>query len=247
MVRRLAAALLGGAPELPASIVLDEPPILVTLSVQSRARRFTLRLNPSGAGATLTLPPGVPEREVHQFLHRQRGWLSTALGRLPEPVRMREGARLPIGGEMVALTLLDGPRRAPVLDDGVLTLSGQGTAGPRIAAWLKERARARMVPAVHAFAAQLGRAVRGVALKDTRSRWGSCSTTQRINLSWRLAMAPPEVQDYLCAHEAAHLVEMNHSPRYWAVLAGLMPRYDMPRQWLKTEGPALHRYRFDAE
>ncbi|MEM0923636.1 MAG: SprT family zinc-dependent metalloprotease, partial [Pseudomonadota bacterium] len=231
---------------LPDAITLETPPVDVALSINPRARRFTLRLNPPGHGATLTLPPRVPEVEIRQFLARQSGWLAEALSRQPGPVEMGDGASLPVAGEMVRVVIQPGPRRTPVLGEGCLSLSGLSAPGPRIAAWLKERARARMAPMVQFYAERLGREVAGIALKDTRSRWGSCSSAGRINLSWRLAMAPTEVQDYLCAHEAAHLVEMNHSSRYWAVLSNLMPGFERPRRWLRSEGPKLHAYRFES-
>lgn len=227
-------------------IELDTPPIAVHLRVNRRARRFTLRLGEPGQGAILTLPPGVPRSEARMFLLRQSGWLETALSRRPDLVRMEEGAEIPVDGVPLTLRLMDGPRRPPVIDGETLRLSGPHPAGPRIAAWLKTRARDRMVPAVHRYAGMLGRRVSGVSLKDTRTRWGSCSSNARVNLSWRLAMAPPEVQEYLTAHEAAHLVEMNHSERYWAVLARLMPDYQAPRAWLRREGRGLHAYVFDA-
>ncbi|MEO0763396.1 MAG: YgjP-like metallopeptidase domain-containing protein, partial [Pseudomonadota bacterium] len=107
-------------------------------------------------------------------------------------------------------------------------------------------ARERMAPAIERYAAEAGRRCTALSFRDTRSRWGSCSSAGRISLSWRLAMAPPVVQDYVAAHEVAHLVEMNHSPRYWAVLARLMPDYEIHRRWLRREGRALHAYDFSA-
>lgn len=228
-------------------IYLDEPEVAVQLRVSARARRFTLRLGQPGEGAVLTLPAGVPQSEARMFLLRQSDWLRRALDRQPEQVVVADGTALPVDGQPRLIQVTDGPRRAPVLEGDVLRLAGRAPAGKRIAAWLKARARDRMVPRVQAHAATLGREVTAISLKDTRSRWGSCSSTRRISLSWRLAMAPLEVQDYLAAHEAAHLVEMNHSPAYWAVLARLMPGFQAPRQWLKHEGRTLHAYRFENE
>ena len=126
-------------------------------------------------------------------------------------------------------------------------ISGSGPIGPRVAALLKVRARDRLQPAARAYARKLGRRINAISLRDTTSRWGSCSSRGNLSFSWRLAMAPVEVQDYVAAHEAAHLVEMNHSDRYWATLAGIMPEYELHRCWLKREGRGLHAYRFEAE
>ncbi len=224
---------------------LTQPDITVRLRVNARARRFTLRLAEAGEGAVLTLPPGVPETEALSFLERHRGWLAAALAKQQAAIPVQSGSHLPIDGVERLIVAQEGPRRAPLIIDERLVVQGRGAPGPRVAAWLKERTRERIGTLAHHYARELGRELRGVAVKDTRSRWGSCSTAGRINLSWRLAMAPPEIQDYVAAHEAAHLVEMNHSDRYWRVLAGLMPDYAERRGWLRAEGRKLHAYRFD--
>jgi predicted metal-dependent hydrolase len=225
-------------------IELDDPPCRVRLVRNTRARRFTLRLESAGAGAVLTVPPDVPDAESRRFLARHAGWLRSALARQPEEVVVGPGAELPVSGRPVMVELRRGPRRPPVMEDGTLVLHGAGAEGARIAAWLRLRARDALMPAVRGHARRLGRQIGAIALRDTRSRWGSCSSAGTISFSWRLAMAPPEVLDYVAAHEAAHLVEMNHSHRYWAVLAGLVPDYARHRAWLKSEGRRLHAYRF---
>jgi predicted metal-dependent hydrolase len=226
---------------------LDDPEVPVRLRVIPRARRFTLRVEPDGGGAVLTLPPGVPMAEARMFLMRQSDWLTRALARHPGRVAVGAGTLLPVAGREVEVALGTGPRRPPLLADGRLTLSGPGAPGPRIAAWLKLRARDALVPATQRYAGMLGREVRGVSLRDTRSRWGSCTSAGRLAFSWRLAMAPPEVLDYVAAHEAAHLVEMSHAPRFWATVEKLMPDYRPRRAWLKREGRGLHRYGFTGE
>ncbi|MBE0554766.1 MAG: M48 family metallopeptidase, partial [Rhodobacteraceae bacterium] len=95
------------------------------------------------------------------------------------------------------------------------------------------------------YAGLLGRRVTGITLRDTRSRWGSCTAAGRLMFSWRLIMAPPAVLDYVAAHEAAHLVEMNHSPAYWAVVGRIFPGWQAQRGWLRRHGPGLHALRFD--
>ena len=237
---------------------LDDPDISVRLRVTARARRFTLRLDaqgdgPDGCGAVLTLPPGVPMAEARMFLMRQSGWLARALARHPGRVVVGDGTRLPVAGEEVEIAVVDGPpgepRCAPRLEDGRLILSGSGAPGfqpgPRVAAFLKSRARDALVPAAERYAGMLGRRAAAVSLRDTRSRWGSCSAQGRLSFSWRLAMAPPEVLDYVAGHEAAHLVEMNHGPRYWEAVEKIMPDYRRHRAWLKREGRKLHGFRFE--
>jgi predicted metal-dependent hydrolase len=226
------------------SIDLDDPPCRVRLVRSARARRFTLRLETCGAGAILTVPPGVPAAESRRFLARHAAWLRAALARQPAATIVGAGTSLPVAGRLVAVVAHPGPRRPPVLRDGALILQGAGGEGPRIAAWLKLRARDALLPAARGYARRLGREIAEISLRDTRSRWGSCSSRGALSFSWRLAMAPPAVLDYVAAHEAAHLVEMNHSTRYWKVVEGLLPDHARHRAWLKREGRALHAYRF---
>ena len=110
--------------------------------------------------------------------------------------------------------------------------------------WLKVLARDRLARASTHYAGLVGRSYSSLALRDTRSRWGSCSPGGRLMYSWRLIMAPPAVLDYVAAHEVAHLVELNHSPAYWAVVSRICPDWQGHRSWLHDQGSALHRLRF---
>jgi hypothetical protein len=228
-------------------VTLDDPDISVRLRVSARARRFTLRLEPSGKGAVLTLPPGVAVSDARMFLMRQSDWLARALARHPGQVVVGDGTRLPVGGQEVEIAAIGGPRRAPYLENGRLIVPGPGAPGPRIAAFLKARAHDALVPAAGRYAAMLGQRPKAISLRDTRSRWGSCSNRGRLSFSWRLAMAPPGVLDYVVAHETAHLVEMSHAARYWEVVERILPDYRRHRAWLKREGRRLHGFRFEAE
>jgi predicted metal-dependent hydrolase len=113
-------------------------------------------------------------------------------------------------------------------------------------AFLKIEARNALVPAAEAFAAQLSKPIGRISLRDTRSRWGSCSGAGNLMFSWRLVMAPPAVLHYVAAHEVAHLQEMNHSQVFWDVVARLMPDYRIHRAWLKKHGAKLHRVDFSS-
>ncbi|MEM6974063.1 MAG: SprT family zinc-dependent metalloprotease [Pseudomonadota bacterium] len=242
---RAARSVFTSGDALPLAIVLDDPALRVRLRVDRRARRFTLRLASDGEGAVLTLPPSVGEAAARQFLTQHASWLRDALARQPSSIVVDEGAMLPVDGQPRRVTLDQQAPRLPELTEGHIRLRPGSAIGPRLERWLRARARARFEPVVMGYAHAVGRRCTGLKIADTRSRWGSCSSTGRIGLSWRLAMAPEAIQTYVAAHEAAHLVEMNHSQRYWAVLAGIMPDYAAKRAWLKREGRRLHAYRFE--
>jgi len=121
----------------------------------------------------------------------------------------------------------------------------EGATGARVQAFLKLRARDQLAAASDHYAQSLGRSYARLSLRDTRSRWGSCSSKGTLMYSWRLVMAPPAVLNYVAAHECAHLVEMNHSAAFWAIVAELMPDYATHRLWLRENGDRLHRVSFD--
>ena len=129
--------------------------------------------------------------------------------------------------------------------DQIIVPGDPDRLGARLAGYLKTLARDRLAEASDRYAARLGSDYTRLTLRDTRSRWGSCTVDGALNYSWRLIMAPREVLDYVAAHEVSHLAEMNHSDRFWATVEKIHGPYRQQRGWLRTEGAALHRIRFD--
>lgn len=220
------------------------PPIEVLLRVSARAQRLSLRISRLDGRVTMTLPRGVRRREAENFAHEREAWIRRNLDATPAPELPRPGGSILFAGQLHELVVKGG--RAAVLGEGVIHLpaSSPERTGPRLAALLKHHARLRLHEASHRHASALGHDFSSINLRDTRSRWGSCSHEGRLMYSWRLVMAPPDVLDYVAAHEVAHLAEMNHSPAYWAGVERLMPDYKTPRAWLRKNGGILHKYRF---
>ncbi|TVQ54702.1 MAG: M48 family peptidase [Rhodobacteraceae bacterium] len=226
---------------MPEVIRLDDPAVTVLLRRSARARRFTLTVRPGEDAARLTAPAAAPAREARLFLERQAEWLRGAMARAPSIEPVAVGSTLPVEGRPVTIRPA---ARGPCRIDGDALLAPPTRVGPAVAAFLKTRARDALAPAAHAAAATLGAPIRSITLRDTRSRWGSCTARGDLSFSWRLAMAPPEVLRYVAVHEAAHLLEMNHGPAFWALVSRLRPGFAAERAWLRREGAALHRYRF---
>jgi hypothetical protein len=226
-------------------VLPGSPPVEVHLRRSARARRFSLRVSRLDGRVTLSMPLRAREGEALAFLRGHEGWLRETLQALPGSAveRVGIGTALPVEGRVLLLSSGSG-RAVRAEGDRLLVPGDPSTAGARVAAWLKVLARDRLADASARYAAQVGRPHGALALRDTRSRWGSCSPDGRLMYSWRLILAPPAVLDYVCAHEVAHLVEMNHSPAYWAVVARICPGWQAHRAWLRTEGQALHRFRF---
>lgn len=219
------------------------PHVEITLRRSARARRLSLRVSRVDGAVTLTVPPGVRERTALDFLARQEDWLRQTLARRSPVTAVGHGTQLPVEGRMLTVTPATG--RAVRIEGEALMVPGPAEgAGARVAGFLKALARDRLAAACDRHAAALGRSYATLTLRDTRSRWGSCGAAGRLMFSWRLVMAPPEVLDYVAAHEIAHLAEMNHSPAFWAVTARLCPGYADCRRWLRAHGDRLHALQF---
>ena len=226
-------------------VLPGNPPVEVHLRRSGRARRFSLRVSRLDGKVTLSLPPRARESEAMAFLTAQEGWLRKTLARMPESVgtKVGLGTLLPVEGR--ELRLEQGTGRAIRVEDDCLLVPGDpAQAGARVAAWLKVLARDRLARASTRYAGLVGRQYSKLSLRDTRSRWGSCSHDGTLMYSWRLILAPPSVLDYVAAHEAAHLVEMNHSDAYWAIVSRIYPGWKRQRGWLHDQGQNLHRWRF---
>lgn len=225
-------------------IITIDGDIAVTLRRNTRARRMTLRVSRSDGGVVLTLPPRASDAEGAAFALSRAGWIRGAQAAMPAAQVAVFGAALPVEGR--ALVLTPAAVRAARVDGDALLLPQARPPGTVAEAWLKHLARDRLTAACDRHAAALGRPFSAIALRDTRSRWGSCTQDGRLMFSWRLAMAPPEVLDYVAAHEVAHLAHMDHSPRFWAAVAALMPAYASRRAWLKRHGGGLMAWSFRA-
>ena len=216
----------------------------------ARAKRLTLRIDAGGQGLRVTVPPGLRRGEVDRFLERHRDWLELRLARLPDRPQVRAGVNIPLRGRPHLIVHVPA-RRGTVgvaLENGkpALHVHGEEAHLPRrLADFLKREARREIEPLVARHTASVGRRAKAVRYKDTSSRWGSCTADGTLSFSWRIMMAPPTVIDYLVAHEVAHLREMNHGPKFWALCRELCPRTDEARAWLKRNGSALHAISFE--
>lgn len=217
-----------------------------------QARRFTLRVEAASREIVLIVPQRGAREAALKFAQSQAAWIAARLAHMPRASPFADGGEVPLGGVPHRIRHRTDRRGTVWLEDGEIHVAGDVRhLRRRVRDWLVARATAEMVPRVQEKAARLsaariGRAVSGITIRDTTSRWGSCGTDGRIMLSWRMILAPPEVLDYLVAHEVAHLAEHNHSPRFWQVCASLTDG-DMARAraWLKRNGGKLLQYGAD--
>lgn len=208
---------------------------------------MTLRVSSATGEAVITLPARMAVSTAEKFVAGHAGWIAARLARVPVRVAFEPGALIPIRGEphrLVRRGERGGTARFAV-ENGETTLSlacGEAHFSRRVREILTREARADILEAVERYSARLGQRPVRITLRDTRSRWGSCTARGELNFSWRLILAPSLVLDYLVAHEMAHLREMNHSPRFWAVAHDLCGHVDSAEAWLKRNGTELHRF-----
>ncbi|MBJ3762307.1 M48 family metallopeptidase [Maribius pontilimi] len=216
-----------------------DPPVELVLRRSARARRITLRVSSLDGRVTLSLPRGVSERAGLAFAEERSDWIRSHLS------KRAPGRGVALGG---VVPVLGAPREvvegAPGLGPDVLRVRAARPVGPQVQAVVKEAARGALVAASGRYAAAIGRVPGRITLRDTRSRWGSCSWQGNLNYSWRLALAPFDVLDYVAAHEVAHLAHMDHSPAFWSVVTRLCPDWKAHRAWLRTHGGDLHAWQF---
>ena len=221
---------------------LDIDGIAVVLRRSARARRMTLRVGRADGRVSLSLPARAALREAEAFARTHAGWIARQVAAAPVPRLVAVGGTLPLLGREVPVVA--GTGRAARWTGAAVAVPDDARAGPRVRALLREMARTHLVAAVERHAEALGRPFGRIVLRDTRSRWGSCSGRGDLMFSWRLVMAPAEVLDYVAAHEVAHLAHMDHSPRFWACVERLQPGHAPRRAWLRREGAALQAVDF---
>jgi predicted metal-dependent hydrolase len=224
-------------------VLSGNPPIEIKLRRSARARRISLRVSRLDGQVTLSLPKWTGEREALAFAREKEGWIRRNLMGRVELVVPKPGITIPFEGRKLAIKSHSG-RAVRLEGDELLVPGAEEQAAARIRAFFRVSARDRLNAAVDHYSELAGRKVLQITLRDTRSRWGSCTTDGRLMFSWRLIMAPPSVLEYVAAHEVAHLIEMNHSPAYWSVVRKIYPGYEAERRWLRTHGQELHAIRF---
>jgi predicted metal-dependent hydrolase len=238
------------APAEPQEINLASRGGLYRVLVRRRAdaRRITLRVSGATGEIVLIAPGHAAFASLERFAADHVGWIEQRLARLPERVVFAPNALVPLRGvehRIVHWSVIRGATSATLSPAGepILAVSGEPAhVRRRVSDFLKGEARRDFDAAVKRHTQALGIPARKIGIRDTRSRWGSCSSNGTLSFSWRLVLAPPFVLDYLAAHEVAHLRELNHSHRFWRLTHQLCPRTEEAERWLKRHGNGLHRY-----
>ncbi len=223
----------------------------INLRRLSSARRFTLRIRMATQDVVLTIPARGSLNEAKSFAARHAAWIGARLRRLPDQIPFAAGEAVPLRGVVHRITHVASRRGAVWIEPGMtiaasvplLCVGGEAPfVARRVRDYLVREAKRDIEAAVRSHTSKLNISARKVSLRDTVSRWGSCSSSGALSFSWRLIMAPRFVLEYLAAHETAHLLHMNHSAAFWAVVATLTPETERAEAWLKAHGSGLLRF-----
>jgi predicted metal-dependent hydrolase len=223
---------------------LADRPLSIALKRSKRAKRMTLRMTREGDSAVMTLPLRVSRAEAQSFAERSSTWLENQLRKQPDKVEVADGASLTLRGETYTLAFTGRARGTVICDEASKTISIPGIAPHqkrRLVDWLKQQAQLDLQTASRGYAEKMGARFSSIHVRDQKSRWGSCTSDGKLSYSWRLIMAPPHVLDYVAAHEVAHLLQMNHSPRFWRLVLTHCKHTKSAKDWLKKNGQTLHR------
>ena len=222
----------------------DEPDLEIFLRQNNNSRRITLRISALDGKITITGPNYLDFAEFKKFAESKISWLKSKRESFEPPIFISEGMEIPISGTNTKILFSD--LQEPKKVNGILFVSKEKPVSTQVKKYLKEIGRIHLAYICKEFAERLGSKVHKITLRDTRSRWGSCSNDAKLMFSWRLIMAPEDILAYVAAHEVAHLKHMNHSKDFWETVEYLFGSYKKERAWLKQNGPSLHRYKFES-
>lgn len=206
--------------------------------------KLTLRIDSKERIPVLSLPTFCSRKKAIDFVNNNMDWILETLNKLPKRKSFEDGERISLFGQDVVITHSPDARCGVRLEDGKLIVSGGAEfLHRRVKDYIKKRAATDFYQHSRLLAEKIGCRLTGVSIKDTKSRWGSCSTLNHINYSWRIALAPQTAIDYLLAHEVAHLKHQNHSPEFWKCVGFLYSDWKKGRDWLHQNGRILYTYR----
>lgn len=224
----------------------DTLPPYVTLKRSKRARRLALRLDPKDRVFHLVVPTGISLKRAERFAEEHDRWMQDKLMELPEPVGFEDGSVVPILGQNRRIHIFyDDTLRTTSITlkcHELIVTTNKEDPTARIERSLKDIARKELTKLSREKAALIGKRVKAVSARDTKSRWGSCSSDGNLSFSWRLIFAPSYAFDYVVAHEVAHLKHLDHSTAFWNVCRDLSDDFLEGEYWMREHGHELMRY-----
>jgi predicted metal-dependent hydrolase len=214
---------------------------LLAIQISARAQRISLRVVPGKGCFDLVVPQGVTLEKAIEFAQSKVNWLVHRCEATTKKQPFAKGVLIQFRGHGVIIeTTQQALRRVELTQNKLIVWDIRSNIDELVSDWLKHQAKQRFLELAKEKAATIGKSFKNIKIRDTKTRWGSCSVRGNLNFSWRLIMAPDFVTDYIAAHEVAHLAHMNHSPDFWDTVAQLSPNTKQAKDWLREYGASLH-------
>ncbi len=230
---------------------LDNKPMVMDIEhlevhKSRRAKRLALRVDSSRCVIRLVIPPHTSMRRAEEFAYLNRDWIAEKVSNFPKIIPFEDNETIPIFGQDKTINITYDASikttRIRVEDDRIHVHTNQDDITSRLSRHLKRLVKDEISILARNKAARIDKKIDAISVRDTKSRWGSCSSTGTLSFSWRLIFAPYIALDYVVAHEVAHLVHMDHSKNFWSLCCDLSDEYVKGKKWMNTHGHTLHGY-----
>ncbi len=222
------------------SITINNQQFPILIRKNARSKNMVLRYLPKKTSVSLSLPRHVSIRQGLNFAQSKSDWLEKQIAAHPQNTGLHDGAQIVVLGQRITICHVGGRGTAQQDGDKLLVHGDAAFLERRVSEWVIAKARQEIEKHVQHKTALIGLRAKKITLRDTTSSWGSCNHVGNLSFSWRLVFAPPEVLEYVVAHEVAHLVHLDHSPAFWRQVDVLCSYHKQSRAWLKRHGKELH-------
>ncbi len=238
--------------QVPIGFEVDGNVVDVRVRSSNRARAMRITIGPRRA-LDVVVPTGTPEERIRGFLRQKRSWIeekrawSQTIANRPSVLGLDRPDVVWLDGDPIRVEPINGSRAvARTYRDNRLIVCGPAEQHPAaLERWYRREARRRLTAIAEREADRLGVEYKSIGIRDPKTRWGSCSRAGHISFSWRLVLAPTEIQRYVVVHELCHLIEPNHSKSFWRTLEAAHPGWQEASRWLREYGHELHFYRLE--
>ena len=227
-------------------LFLEKPQIKVAVRKVRNSTRLSLRVSSINESVTLTAPVNTNQDVLLKFLESKENWLKENLLKISnKKVHVDIGRLIPIFGTKKHIKICSESSNVRIIGNSIRIPTTVSKPGLAVENFLKKLAKEEITSVANYYCGKLGVSYASIKLRDTRSRWGSCSSNSNLMFSWRIIMAPRNIISYLVAHEVTHLKHFNHSREFWFEVFSIFGSYENERNWLRTEGTDLHFYKFN--
>lgn len=226
----------------PIFINCENTTISITPRVSAKAKHLSIKIS-SQKGVEVILPKKSALKKAEHFVQKKRHWIIKHANALPKKLEFLEGKEIQIAGNTYIISHSGKLRGVSQLKDNQLIVSGYKEHIPRkVKDFLKQYAKNEITALATCYAGIMNVSFKKISIKDTTTRWGSCTANGNLSFSWRLILAPYETLKYVVVHELAHRTEMNHSKSFWNIVENTLPEYKPAKYWLQKNGQSLHQY-----